>query len=235
MAAMKKHRFEVILALVFVGAFLALWMWLTPGTRGALTRAEVDVYIRRIEAAAPMPAAEKAEAMARLRAWGEADDGAPVHMLNLMRYYPKLQPLPGATARLTSVEGTMSPIEANAYYEEQVLPILERLGGYPVVGGNAVGVRGSDGQRHSNLMVYDRDADDWDRVLVVRYPSRRAFFELLANPEYAELMPYKLAALKVALVPVRAQAEVPDPRWIAGLGLLALFFGVGWLRALRRR
>ncbi len=234
MATVKKYRFELILGVVCACTFAALWMWLTPGARGALTGTEVDAYIRRIEPVVPMPAAEKPETMARLRAWGEADDGAPVHMLNLMRYYPKLQPLP-ATASAASVEGTMSPAEANAYYEQQVLPILERLGGYPVMGGNAAGVRGSDGQRHSNLMVFDREVDDWDRVLVVRYPSRRAFFELLADPHYAELMPYKRAALRVALVPVRAEAEVPDPRWIAGLGLLVLFFGAAWLRALRRR
>ena len=232
---MKKFRFELILALVSLGAFAALWIWLAPGARTALTPAEVDAYIRRIEPIVPMPAEEKREVMERLRAWGEADDGAAVHMLNLMRYYETLQPLSGVNSKLSPLEVDMSPVEANTYYERSVLPLLERLGGYPVVGGDVAGVRGSDGRRHSNLMVFDRGVDDWDRVLVVRYPSRRAFFDLLSNPQYRELMPYKLASLKVALVPVRAEAEVPDPRWIVGLGLLAVFFATSWLRAVRRR
>ena len=34
----------------------------------------------------------------------------------------------------------------------------------------------------SNLMVYQNELDNWDRVLVVRYPGRRTFLQLVANP-----------------------------------------------------
>ena len=86
---------------------------------------------------------------------------------------------------------------------------------------------------HSNLLGYERSVDDWSQVLVVRYPSRRAFLALLSNPAYLDVMPYKLASLNVALVPVRAELVIPDLRWIVGLVLLAVFLGVGWLRAAR--
>jgi hypothetical protein len=72
-------------------------------------------------------------------------------------------------------------------------------------------------------------------VLVVRYPNRRAFFDLISDPAYIQVMPYKLAALEVALVPVRAELVVPDLRWVLGMVLLAAFFALGWLRASRRR
>src|SRR5215213_6933045 len=47
---------------------------------------------------------------ARLRAWAEADDGKPVYMLNLMRYYDELRPFPGAP----DFQG--SPEESNTLY-----------------------------------------------------------------------------------------------------------------------
>jgi hypothetical protein len=226
---MKTRRFEIALAGALLLAFAAFCWWQAPGSGGKLTRQEVDAYLRVIEPRMPMPPEEKAEALARLRAWGEADDGEPVHMLNLMRYFDRLQPLPG----MQSFKGT--PEQANAHYEAATLPILERLGGYPLLGGEVAGVRSRDGRQHSNLMAYDRDVDDWSRVLVVRYPGRRAFFELLANPAYLDVMPYKLASLKVALVPVRAEVVIPELRWFVGAVLLALFLAVGWLRATRRR
>jgi hypothetical protein len=154
--AVKRYRFELIIAIASVAAFAALWILLAPGARSALTPDEVDAYVRRIEPIVPMPADEKREVMSRLRAWGVADDGAPVHMLNLMRFHETLQPLPGAQSALSPSESDMTPVEANAHYERSVLPLLERVGGYPVVGGSSAGVRGSDGRRHSNLMVFDR-------------------------------------------------------------------------------
>ena len=47
-----------------------------------------------------------------------------------------------------------------------------------------------DGQdRESNLVVYRPDLDNWDRVIVVRYPGRRTFPDLVASPGYLKVMP----------------------------------------------
>ncbi len=83
-------------------------------------------------------------------------------------------------------------------------------------------------------MVYRPDLDNWDRVLVVRYPGRRTFLELLTNPEYLKVMPYKLSSLEVVLTPVSGELVIPDARWIAGaVGLVNLLL-VSWIRAARR-
>ena len=37
-------------------------------------------------------------------------------------------------------------------------------------------------------MVYRPDLDNWDRVIVVRYPGRRAFPDLVATPGYLKVM-----------------------------------------------
>ncbi len=223
----KNFRFELVLAAILAALFAGVWFWLTPGDAGKLSRDEVDRYIRVIEPRLPMQTAEKSEAIARLRAWGEADDGRPFFMLNLMRYHDRIQRVPGAE----TIKGT--PLEANAHYESVALPIAIRLGAYPVVGGETVGARGSDGRRHSNLIEFERMVDDWSRVLVMRYPSRRAFFELVSDPAYLDVMPYKLASLKVALAPFASDIDVPDPRWIVGLGCLVVFCAVGWWRSRR--
>ena len=149
-------------------------------------------------------------------------------MLNAMRYYSELKRGPG----MEGVRGT--PRQANAIYEKAVMPILFRLGAYPLFGGETMVVR-ADGKAHSNLDGFDPAIDDWSRILVVRYPSRRAFFELLSDPQWLKVAPYKLAALEIALVPVSAQVIIPDLRWIMGGACLIVFLAAGWLRAVRKK
>lgn len=44
------------------------------------------------------------------------------------------------------------------------------------------------------------DGQDWDAVLVVRYPSREAFSRMVADPEYQELTPLRSRALAEAVL-----------------------------------
>ena len=91
----------------------------------------------------------------------------------------------------------------------------------------------ADGEAHSNLDGFDPAIDDWSRILVVRYPSRRAFFELLTDPQWLKFAPYKIAALEIALVPASGQVVIPDLRWVLGAVCLIVFLGACWLRATR--
>ena len=49
------------------------------------------------------------------------------------------------------------------------------------------------------------EAHRWDAVLVVRYPSRRAFSEMVADPSYQEITALRSGALEEAVL----QATVP--------------------------
>lgn len=224
---MKAHRFEWLLGVVLAALFVAFWAWQTPGNLQKLSAAEVDAYLDGMKRKLPGDPAEQAVFLARMRAFGLADDGRPVYMLNAMRYYPELKHGPG----MEEVRGT--PAEANATYEKAVMPILFRLGAYPLFGGQTMEIR-ADGKAHSNLDGFDPAIDDWSRILVVRYPSRRAFFELLSDPQWLRFAPYKLAALELALVPASAQIVIPDIRWVMGGACLIVFLGACWLRATRR-
>jgi hypothetical protein len=203
-----------LILLIFLGLFVAFWLWHSP-VRRRLTQAEIDRYLEAVEKL-PSPTGDSTKFLTRLRAWAEADDGKPVYMLNLMRYYQQLHAFPGSP----DFHGT--PQAANAYYEKAVLPILLKRGCYPIVGGKAQG---------KNLLDVPDAGDDWSRIVVVRYRNRRAFLSLLADPAYAPFVPYKLMALETALVPVSRELTIPDLRWVVGGILVILFLAVGWIRA----
>ena len=216
------HRFELILALVFVTLFAGFCFWLQPGR--ALTRSEVDQYIAAYDRTWQMPADEKARFMANMRAWGEADDGNPVYMINLMGYYDQLKQIPG----LPPFEGT--PAQANELYEDSAIPLLLELGAYPLVASEAQGVQSPDRVE----LLGEAGNDNLQRILVVRYPNRRAFFELLSDPGYLEVMPYKFASMNTTLVPGNGTLVVPELRFALGSLLLSLFLLIGWVRSARR-
>lgn len=211
---MTASLFMSVLGIVCILAFLLVCRWQRPCRR--LAPAEIEHYLRVIEGY-PIPEEGKAAAIRRMREWAANDDGRPFYMLNLMRYYQTLQRFPGAPA----FEGT--PVQANAHYESIARNLLLKSGSYPIVGGPTLG---------RDLLDQPAALDDWDRVLVVRYRNRRAFFELITDPAYGPVMPYKLMSLDVVLVPVAGEVVIPDLRVLAGAALLVLFFAVGWCRAL---
>jgi uncharacterized protein (DUF1330 family) len=40
--------------------------------------------------------------------------------------------------------------------------------------------------RPENVLIGDSDADDWDLVALVSYPSRAAFIDMVTSPKYEE-------------------------------------------------
>jgi hypothetical protein len=65
--------------------------------------------------------------ISRIRSW--ADDGKPVFMLNLIRFYPQLHTFGGAP----EFKGT--PEEANAYYEKSITSLWLSHAAYPICRG----------------------------------------------------------------------------------------------------
>jgi uncharacterized protein (DUF1330 family) len=90
----------------------------------------------------------------------------PVFMLNLLRLRP---------------DGGR---ESYARYGEEVLPLLTRVGGEIVWQG-----------RGDSVVIGDDDADAWDLVVVVRYPSRGAFLEMVGSDDYARVVAHRTNAV----------------------------------------
>jgi hypothetical protein len=68
-------------------------------------------------------------------------------------------------------------------------------------------------------------------LLLVRYPSRRAFVKLLTHPAYDEIEPYKLMAVQLVLTPTTAERVMPSLSLLVGGVLLMVFLAMGWARA----
>lgn len=217
---MTRKHFQPLFGLALLLLTAITWIWQNPGCwRGPITAAEAEHYLAGVERL-PLPAAEREATLAAIRAFMKEDDGQPFYMLNLMRYFPALQPIEGSPV---SFSGT--PRQSNAYYEEQVMPLLFRVGGYPAYAGSI------DGR---NVLSPEAEVNDWHRLLLVRYPNRRAFMALMTDPAYAPLAPYKLMALKVVLTPSRSEILLPPLTGLIATLSLILFLATGWWRAVRR-
>lgn len=55
----------------------------------------------------------------------------------------------------------------------------------------------------------DPAAGHWDRVALVYYPSRAAFLDMMADPDYQAGLPYRTAGLKRTVLYAFKQAEFP--------------------------
>lgn len=205
--------FELILASALVILYVAFCVWHSQGA-GKLIQAEIDRYLAVIEKL-PLPGKGVQAFIARLRPWAEADDGKPVYMFNLINFFSRLQPFPGAP------EFTGTPEQANAHYEKGLLWLWLSHASYPTF----IGV-----PQARNLLDMQPERT-WGNMTVVRYPSRRTFLKLISHPTYARIAGYKFIALELDLIPVSRGTIIPDLRWLVGGGLVIIFLLVGWLRA----
>ncbi len=121
---------------------------------------------------------EPAAAQLERFAADEACD-SPV-MLNLLRYRdtadysasPDLDPGPAITGR-----------EAYERYSEGVLPLLAAVGGGIEMWGACLGT------------VIGPDAEEWDDIVLVRYPSAAAFVSMVTSSDYQAIQGHRTAAL----------------------------------------
>lgn len=107
----------------------------------------------------------------QIRDFRDTDDGQPVVMLNLLRF---------------RADGGR---ERYQQYARAVARLLPGVGGEVVFHGDAAAAP----------LVADASGD-WDQVLLVRYPSRQAFLQMLADPGYQEISALRSEALEDAVL-----------------------------------
>lgn len=121
----------------------------------------------------------------RLATTPAAEDG-PVWMINLMKYRDRAEYLDGRETTLTGREAddAYAPVD-----------VLEAIGAEVVFFGDV---------EHQLL----GDAPRWDRVAVVKYPTRRSFIEMQARPDFRERYVHKEAGMEQTFV-IGAQPFAP--------------------------
>ena len=113
----------------------------------------------------------------QIQALLDSDLEAPVVMLNLLKFAER------AGGDRGDGDSGQSGRDSYARYGDRVRSMLEKVGGRILWHGRA------------DSVVIGGDADDWDAVILVEYPSRRAFIEMTSSPKYEEVSKDRTAGL----------------------------------------
>ena len=105
----------------------------------------------------------------------------PIVMVNLLKYRAKAAYAPERAEARENLSG----IEAYLLYDMVALQHVVGLGGSVVWGGP-----------QKMVVVGDDNANDWDEVVCVRYPSREAFLKMTQNPDYLAAHYHREAGLE---------------------------------------
>lgn len=101
------------------------------------------------------------------------DPDEPVYMLNMLRYRE--------TAQLGFGVDGLSGRAAYQIYGQKFAELNPRFGGEPVWMGRA----------QTSII----GEEPWDIIILVRYPTRKQFVDMLADPDYQAIAPIRAAAL----------------------------------------
>ncbi len=129
------------------------------------------------------------------------DDGSPIVMINLLRYREQ-----AVYPRRFAAE----PCTGREAYQRYGAVALERVA---YVGGRVLWMGRVQGT------VIAPDAEQWDDAVLVEYPSRKAFIEMVSQPEYQAATPHRTAALEDSrLIATTTEAGLPGLPSTAGEG-----------------
>jgi uncharacterized protein (DUF1330 family) len=114
----------------------------------------------------------------QIQALVDSELETPVVMLNLLKFAERTD---GAGDGDGSDSG--SGRDSYARYGDRVRSMLEKVGGRVLWQGRA------------DSVVIGGEDDDWDAVILVEYPSRKAFLEMTSSPKYREVSKDRTAGL----------------------------------------
>ena len=114
---------------------------------------------------------------AQMEGFFEGDTETEITMLNLLKFKEKAEYEDGRETDLTGRE-------AYSIYGKEVIEHLKKVGGKSVITGKV-----------SRLMIGEAE-DLWDSVAIARYPSRKAMFEMIMDPDYLESEKHRSAGLE---------------------------------------
>ena len=176
-----------------------LMYWYQWGAR-ALSPSEVSDYMAKIEAQKQRPGAR--HNLPALRQFLIEDDGEPVYTVNLYNFHD-LADYPADSGFGGS--GT----EAYDRFSKVMISLMVKRGSHPIYS--------SDWADQAN--------SNWDRIVIVRYRSRRDLVDLFASNQFAESSLHKWASLREHERMLVQAIHIPDGKLV--IMLLAIFLALG--------
>ena len=128
----------------------------------------------------------------QFRQLGQSPEKGPVVMVNLLKF------------KRTAEGEAGSGEDAYQRYGNTAVAMIEERGGRILW------------QGRSNQVLIGDPAEDWDTVVLVEYPSRQSFTEMVSNPDYMKAHEHREAGLErtivIACTPVLDRTEEGAPR-----------------------
>lgn len=200
---------------LFPALLYAVFVFWYTDFGGPLSEQEIDGFIATMKSND-----SDSDTIAMIEAFAREDTGRQFLMVNNIDYNETPGEVEGA-------EPGENAEQLMGRYMEHMIPALLSRASHPLVFGSAV---------HSSMdLVGIEGAETWDAGALFRYRSRRAFLEIVTNPEFLGKHHFKTAALeKTIAYPIETSLYLGDPRLLLGLILLALTVLIDNVRLSRR-
>ena len=203
------------------------WIWLSSGLLyalffswytsfgGPLTEEEISKYLEHFDQRGVQP-----EQRIMLERFMRADTGDDFVVLNAIDLYET--PL-----QIEGVRPDDSSSDVLDKYMEFMYPALFARASHPVIFGEAantaIDLMNAPGMEH------------WTQGAMMRYRSRRDFFDITSNPAFSGSHDFKVAALRKTIAfPIDPWSQLGDPRLVVALLLGLLAMGLSWREAATR-
>ncbi len=202
-----KQTFKLTTFSVCAGVltFLAALYWYT-WSASPLTEAEIDSYIAAIAAQDQVPGHE--HDLVSLKRFLAEDDGLPFYTVNLYKFHTRADYPSDA-----DFEG--SGRDAFDRFSNVMVRLLIARASHPIFGSDWVFAGGTG----------------WDRIVIVRYRSRRDIVDIFASPEFEAASLHKWAGLRENGRMLVQGLHIPAA--YLPIGLLSLFIAVSVALSLR--
>ena len=136
-----------------------------------MTSTEVDEYIQKINHLSQTLGGEPD--IKQLKEFFDSDDGEAFYTVNLYKYHDEVRDM-------SSDAVSLSGREVYDRFSSVMIKLLFKNYSYPVFGSNWLGL--SD--------------NDWDRIVIVRYRSRKDMAEIYSDPKFVIASVDKWSSLK---------------------------------------
>lgn len=164
------------LTLALLGSLLLLMLALVIGYHGGerLSGEEVEHYLSIIEGQDQQPGGR--HDLTALRDFLAKDDGQPFYTVNLYRFHSEAQYLSSSEYSHGSVGSGEAAFDR---FSKVMIKLLASHSSHPIFASD---------------WVHD-ESSNWEKLVIVRYASRRDIAELFASNEFADASEHKWAAL----------------------------------------
>jgi len=127
----------------------------------------------------------------QLSAFAQHSPDGPVQMLNLLRFRAQAEYPEG------SEHSACSGAQAYARYGEKMLALLKQAGGTVEV------------LAECHAPVIGESGDRFDHMVIVRYPNRQTFLQMVDSDAYKKVVVHRTAAVEHSLLIPMSHVETP--------------------------